>query len=373
MDNAWGWLLTAHAGKIVTEASYPYVSGDGNVPACSMSGTKTGATINGHDNIATTETAMAAWVYVNGPLSIAVDATSWQTYISGIMTNCISSQIDHGVLIVGFDDNNQPPYWIIKNSWAANWGENGYIRVEKGTDQCLITSLPCTSKVGSGPKPPGPNPPGPTPAPAGGKTFQQKTCKNDQCTNCVVDTLPQGKCIVGETASFIATCITDGLLISQYSTKDCSGSYTQNVAPINQCAIVFAKNKAWEWIENVCEAGPGPSPPKPPAPTPAPTSAGSFTQEQCSDAACSQGCTNHTFALNTCLGLSGGGSAIATCNSAGLLLTEYPLSSSCTGMSIPDQMTVDQCLQDSQGTYFENFCTTSSSGPSSGLVKRRKH
>lgn len=40
MDNAWGWLLSAHEGKIVTEASYPYVSGDGNVPACSMSGTK---------------------------------------------------------------------------------------------------------------------------------------------------------------------------------------------------------------------------------------------------------------------------------------------------------------------------------------------
>jgi len=58
MDNAWGWLLTAHAGKIVTEASYPYVSGDGNVPACSMSGTVHGATISGHQNITTTETAI---------------------------------------------------------------------------------------------------------------------------------------------------------------------------------------------------------------------------------------------------------------------------------------------------------------------------
>src|SRR5262249_41570226 len=118
MDNAWGWLVSARKGQIVTETSYPYVSGNGVVPACDLSGKTVGATINGHEDNTKTETAMATWVYSNGPLSIAVDATSWQTYTAGIMTNCISSQVDHGVLIVGFDDNNNPPYWIIKNSWG---------------------------------------------------------------------------------------------------------------------------------------------------------------------------------------------------------------------------------------------------------------
>jgi len=374
MDNAWGWLLSAHQGKIVTEASYPYVSGGGNVPACSMSGTVHGATINGHKNIQTTETAMAAFVYASGPLSIAVDATSWQTYVGGIMTNCISSQIDHGVLIVGYDDNNQPPYWIIKNSWGPSWGESGYIRVEKGTNQCLITSLPCSSTVASGPQPP--SPPGPTPPSPSGKTFQQKTCSDDKCATCKSDVLPQGKCISGDASSFIATCISNGLLLAQYSTKDCSGSYTEVVAPINQCAIVFNKDKAWEWIENVCESGPGPNPP--PAPTPAPTPAGgSFTQEVCSDSACSVGCQNNTFATNKCLPLNGGGSAIAVCNSQGVLLTEYPLSANCSGISIPDQMPTNQCLQDTQGTYLQNFCTTSSTNAAAGvagkLIRARKH
>eukprot|EP00331_Platyophrya_macrostoma_P022186 CAMPEP_0176445430 /NCGR_PEP_ID=MMETSP0127-20121128/23697_1 /TAXON_ID=938130 /ORGANISM="Platyophrya macrostoma, Strain WH" /LENGTH=300 /DNA_ID=CAMNT_0017831215 /DNA_START=49 /DNA_END=947 /DNA_ORIENTATION=+ len=64
------------------------------------------------------EDQMATWMSTNGPISIGVDATSWQTYTSGIMTNCISSQVDHGVLAVGFDNTNSPPYWIIKNSWA---------------------------------------------------------------------------------------------------------------------------------------------------------------------------------------------------------------------------------------------------------------
>ena len=371
MDNAWGWLLSAHSGQIVTEASYPYVSGGGNVPACSMSGTVVGATINGHKNIQTTETAMAAFVYASGPLSVAVDATSWQTYVGGIMTNCISSQIDHGVLIVGYDDNNQPPYWIIKNSWAASWGEEGYIRVEKGTDQCLITSLPCSSTVASGPRPPTPAPgpnPNPSPSPSG-KTFQQKTCSDDKCSKCKSDVLPQGKCIAGAASSFIATCISNGLLLSQYTSTDCSGSYTQVVAPINQCAIVFDKTKAFEWIENVCESGPGPNPPPAPTPAPQPPTA-TFTQEQCSDAACSVGCANHTFKLNTCLPLSNGGSALATCNSPGLLLTEYPLSTTCTGLSVPDQMPINTCLQDSQGTYFENFCSTSSFEPTPNSALR---
>jgi len=126
------------------------------------------------------------------------------------------------------------------------------------------------------------------------------------------------------------------------------------VNPINQCSIVFQRNHAFEWIENLCASGPT-TPPSPPEPTPAP-SGGTFIQEQCTAAGCTTGCTNYTFNLGVCLGLSDGGSAIAQCNSGGLLLTEYPLSSSCTGPSVPDQMSINVCLQDSDGTYFENFC-----------------
>jgi len=161
MDNAFGWLVSAQSGNIATEASYPYVSGGGNVPACALPKT-TGANINGHIDLPQSESQMATWMSTNGPISIGVDATSWQTYEGGIMTNCISSQVDHGVLAVGFDDTNSPPYWIVKNSWGASWGEEGYIRIQKGTDQCLITSGPCSSQAGSGPVPPSPpTPPSP--------------------------------------------------------------------------------------------------------------------------------------------------------------------------------------------------------------------
>jgi C1A family cysteine protease len=145
MDYAFEWLVKSRRGEISTEHSYPYVSGNGVAPACKASGHTNGAKITGHKNIAHNENAIADEVFANGPVSIGVDATSWQTYTGGIMTNCISSQVDHGVLAVGFDDEHKPPYWIIKNSWAASWGEEGYIRVEKGKNQCLIDNSPSTS------------------------------------------------------------------------------------------------------------------------------------------------------------------------------------------------------------------------------------
>jgi cathepsin F/cysteine peptidase B len=149
MDNAFDWLVSNRNGQIVTEASYPYVSGGGVVPACSanLASKAVGATITGHRDITQTEDQMASFVYSSGPLSIAVDASTWQTYMGGIVTNCPQGQIDHGVLIVGFDDAASTPYWIIKNSWTTSWGEAGYIRVQKGTDQCSITSYPTTSIV----------------------------------------------------------------------------------------------------------------------------------------------------------------------------------------------------------------------------------
>ena len=131
----WGGFITG-------EKDYPYVSGDGQVPACQRQGKPARAHITGHVNVANSESEMATAVATIGPLSIAVDASTWQTYSGGIMTNCASTQVDHGVLIVGYDLSYSTPYWIIKNSWTPQWGEHGYIRVEYGRDECLITSTP---------------------------------------------------------------------------------------------------------------------------------------------------------------------------------------------------------------------------------------
>uniref|UniRef100_A0A7S2ULQ6 Peptidase C1A papain C-terminal domain-containing protein n=1 Tax=Attheya septentrionalis TaxID=420275 RepID=A0A7S2ULQ6_9STRA len=72
------------------------------------------------------------------PVAMLIDATCLQPYRSGIMTladmkpNCLCSSwtcIDHAILMVGYDDNSNPPHFKIKNSWGTGWGEDGYFRV----------------------------------------------------------------------------------------------------------------------------------------------------------------------------------------------------------------------------------------------------
>lgn len=66
------------------------------------------------------------------PASVAVNAGSrgWQLYKEGIVTEDCGTDLDHGVLAVGYgEDGNGQGFFIVKNSWGPNWGEEGYIRV----------------------------------------------------------------------------------------------------------------------------------------------------------------------------------------------------------------------------------------------------
>lgn len=47
------------------------------------------------------------------------------------MATYTPSAVDHIVLIIGWDDNLHA--WIIKNSWGAGWGDNGYMKLKYGT------------------------------------------------------------------------------------------------------------------------------------------------------------------------------------------------------------------------------------------------
>jgi C1A family cysteine protease len=84
------------------------------------------------------ESSMANYVKATGPLSIAVDASKWNSYRGGIMSSSsCGNRINHAVQAVGVDTSS---YWKVRNSWGKSWGESGFIRLEYGKNTCGLAS-----------------------------------------------------------------------------------------------------------------------------------------------------------------------------------------------------------------------------------------
>jgi len=68
-----------------------------------------------------------------GPVSVAVNAGSlgFQFYRGGILKRFCGTSLDHGVVAVGYGSENGSDYYLVRNSWGAGWGENGYIRIAR--------------------------------------------------------------------------------------------------------------------------------------------------------------------------------------------------------------------------------------------------
>jgi len=75
------------------------------------------------------------------PLSICVNAGAWNDYVGGVMTskacgNMGAEYPDHCVMATGFNTTAPTPYWIVRNSWASTFGEEGYIYLEMAENTC---------------------------------------------------------------------------------------------------------------------------------------------------------------------------------------------------------------------------------------------
>ena len=71
-----------------------------------------------------------------GPVSVAIEADTrtFQMYESGVITgSACGTNLDHGVLVVGYGTESNQPYWLVKNSWGSSWGEDGYVKIEKSS------------------------------------------------------------------------------------------------------------------------------------------------------------------------------------------------------------------------------------------------
>ena len=97
-------------------------------------------------------TAVMQALMEHGPLSVSVDASNWGTYTGGIL-DCNSPKwetnnyvdLNHGVVLVGWGEEDGTPYWSIRNSWGTQFGEKGYIRLKRNAPEkvpCYVDKAP---------------------------------------------------------------------------------------------------------------------------------------------------------------------------------------------------------------------------------------
>jgi len=122
------------AGGIETERDYPYTSGGGSTGSCKFQSSKIAVTISGYHSVSRGESALKNALN-EGPASLCLAASSWQSYRGGILERC-DNQVDHCVQGTGYSGSS---YWRIRNSWGTSWGESGFIRLAQGQDLCKVS------------------------------------------------------------------------------------------------------------------------------------------------------------------------------------------------------------------------------------------
>ncbi len=97
------------------------------------------------------EELMMIQLVKNGPIAVGFEVLDdFMAYKGGIYHHTgVANKFtpfeltNHAVLVVGYgrDAKTGEKYWTVKNSWGTGWGEQGYFRIRRGTDEVAIESM----------------------------------------------------------------------------------------------------------------------------------------------------------------------------------------------------------------------------------------
>jgi cathepsin L len=142
MDNAFKYI---EKSPLMLEADYPYTGTHHFWNKCKFDASKAVGKVAGFKDVVKDSTgANLKAALATGPVSVAIEADQsvFQTYTSGVITSSkCGTQLDHGVLAVGYGTEDGNDYFLVKNSWGASWGDNGYVKIG-AANVCGINAQP---------------------------------------------------------------------------------------------------------------------------------------------------------------------------------------------------------------------------------------
>jgi C1A family cysteine protease len=136
MKSAMEWI--GKNNGLCTESAYPYVSGDTktNGPCQKTCSIVSGSDISTTVSVSANSDNAMMTALAQQPVSVAIEAdqSSLQLYKSGVFTGTCGTNLDHGVLLIGYGTMNGLDYYIMKNSWDVTWGSQGFMYMARGLD-----------------------------------------------------------------------------------------------------------------------------------------------------------------------------------------------------------------------------------------------
>ncbi|XP_069680512.1 cathepsin O-like [Periplaneta americana] len=142
------WLID-NKTRIETDGKYPLTW---TTQTCKLKGTEQGIQITNFtcQYLVGSEEEILSYLYHHGPVSVAINALNWQNYLGGIIQfHCDASpqHINHAVQIVGYELNTEVPYYIVRNSWGPEFGDDGYLYIAVGENLCGLATEVSTVDV----------------------------------------------------------------------------------------------------------------------------------------------------------------------------------------------------------------------------------
>jgi len=137
MNGAYAYVIDA--GGITLNDYYPYISQQNH---CRQPAPPYVARIGAYNIVTPFREDLLQLAVSLGPVGVGVQSSSeaFQFYYSGVLNDArCGNAPDHAVLLVGYGvDVHFGPYWLAKNQWGPQWGEQGFVRIARGINMCGI-------------------------------------------------------------------------------------------------------------------------------------------------------------------------------------------------------------------------------------------